>query len=143
VSAVITASGLGKAYRRAWALRDCTLAIPEDHVVGLVGPNGAGKTTLLHLAAGLLAPTRGSICVLGERPAGRPARRLRAFGSRESPARDRPSVPAHSAPVAAVVTGLGALPVPGAAEARVHDLRGCRCLVGQRANSKQSREHCQ
>jgi ABC-2 type transport system ATP-binding protein len=44
VSAVIAASGLGKAYRRTWALRDCTLAIPEGHVVGLVGPNGAGKT---------------------------------------------------------------------------------------------------
>jgi ABC-2 type transport system ATP-binding protein len=42
--------GLGKAYRRTWALRDCTLAIPESHVVGLVGANGAGKTTLLRLA---------------------------------------------------------------------------------------------
>jgi ABC-type multidrug transport system ATPase subunit len=45
MNAVIQASGLGKAYRRTWALRDCTLAIPEGHVVGLVGPNGAGKTT--------------------------------------------------------------------------------------------------
>jgi ABC-2 type transport system ATP-binding protein len=43
MSAVIAASGLGKQYRRTWALRDCTLAIPEGHVVGLVGPNGAGK----------------------------------------------------------------------------------------------------
>ena len=42
MTAVIQASGLGKAYRRTWALRDCTLAIPEGHVVGLVGPNGAG-----------------------------------------------------------------------------------------------------
>jgi ABC-2 type transport system ATP-binding protein len=43
MSAAIQASGLGKAYRRAWALRDCTLAIPEGHVVGLVGPNGAAR----------------------------------------------------------------------------------------------------
>jgi ABC-type Mn2+/Zn2+ transport system ATPase subunit len=50
MNAVIAAGGLGKAYRRTWALRDCTLAIPEGHVVGLVGPNGAGKTTLLRLA---------------------------------------------------------------------------------------------
>ncbi|HEY4851701.1 MAG TPA: hypothetical protein VII22_12945 [Streptosporangiaceae bacterium] len=42
MNTVIRASGLGKAYRRTWALRDCTLAIPEGHVVGLVGPNGAG-----------------------------------------------------------------------------------------------------
>jgi ABC-2 type transport system ATP-binding protein len=68
MTAVIEASGLGKRYRRTWALRDCTLAIPEGHVVGLVGPNGAGKTTLLHLATGLLAPTSGTISVLGSPP---------------------------------------------------------------------------
>src|SRR5580704_2040536 len=70
MNAVIQASGLGKAYRRTWALRDCTLAIPEGHVVGLVGPNGAGKTTLLRLATGQLAPTRGTISVLDEPVAG-------------------------------------------------------------------------
>ena len=68
MTAVIETSGLGKRYRRTWALRDCTLAIPEGHVVGLVGPNGAGKTTLLHLATGLQAPTSGTISVLGAPP---------------------------------------------------------------------------
>jgi ABC-2 type transport system ATP-binding protein len=77
VNAVIAASGLGKAYRRTWALRDCSLAIPEGHVVGLVGPNGAGKTTLLRLATGMLTPTRGTITVLGERPAAGPAQLAR------------------------------------------------------------------
>jgi ABC-2 type transport system ATP-binding protein len=60
VNAVLQTSGLEKAYGRRWALRDCTLKIPEGKVVGLVGPNGAGKTTLLHLAVGLLAPTSGT-----------------------------------------------------------------------------------
>ncbi len=69
MTAAIETRGLGKQYRRTWALRDCTLAIPEGHVVGLVGPNGAGKTTLLHLATGLLAPTSGTISVLGAPPA--------------------------------------------------------------------------
>jgi ABC-2 type transport system ATP-binding protein len=69
VSAVIEASGLGKRYRRTWALSDCTLSIPAGHVVGLVGPNGAGKTTLLNLAVGLLAPSAGTIDVLGGIPA--------------------------------------------------------------------------
>ncbi len=59
---------LGKQYGRRWALQDCTLAIPQGKVVGLVGPNGAGKTTLLHLGVGLLAPTAGSITVLGGQP---------------------------------------------------------------------------
>jgi ABC-2 type transport system ATP-binding protein len=68
VSAVIEADGLGKRYRRKWALTDCTLSIPAGHVVGLVGPNGAGKTTLLNLAVGLLAPDAGSIEVLGGVP---------------------------------------------------------------------------
>ena len=54
---VIEATGLGKRYRGTWALRECTLAVPEGHVVALVGPNGAGKTTLLNMAVGLTAPT--------------------------------------------------------------------------------------
>ena len=96
MSAVIAASGLGKAYRRTWALRDCTLAVPEGHVVGLVGPNGAGKTTLLQLAAGLLAPTRGTITVLGERPAAGPAQLARVgFVAQDTPVYTRMTVADH------------------------------------------------
>jgi ABC-2 type transport system ATP-binding protein len=73
VTAVIETEGLGKRYRKLWALADCTLSIPAGHVVGLVGPNGAGKTTLVNLATGMLAPTTGTIEVLGERPAADPA----------------------------------------------------------------------
>ena len=67
---VIETSGLSKRYGSTWALRECTLAIPAGHVAALVGPNGAGKTTLLNLAVGMLAPTTGTIEVLGGRPAG-------------------------------------------------------------------------
>lgn len=67
---VIEASGLGKRYGSTWALRECTLAIPEGHVAALVGPNGAGKTTLLNLAIGLTAPVAGSVTVLGGRRPG-------------------------------------------------------------------------
>jgi ABC-2 type transport system ATP-binding protein len=70
---VIEASGLGKRYGDTWALRECSLAIPADHVAALVGPNGAGKTTLLNLAVGLAAPSAGGITVLNGRPAGSPA----------------------------------------------------------------------
>ena len=77
MSAVIEADGLGKRYRRRWALSDCTLDIPVGQVVGLVGPNGAGKTTLLHLAIGLLQPTMGKIEVLGARPPANPAQLAR------------------------------------------------------------------
>jgi ABC-2 type transport system ATP-binding protein len=70
VNAVIRAEGLGKRYRKRWALSECSLEIPAGRVVGLVGPNGAGKTTLLNLAVGMLSPTTGTIEVLGGRPAG-------------------------------------------------------------------------
>jgi ABC-2 type transport system ATP-binding protein len=73
VTAVLEAKSLAKKYGRRTALSDCTLAIPSGRVVGLVGPNGAGKSTLLNLAVGLLAPTSGSIDVLGAPPASSPA----------------------------------------------------------------------
>jgi ABC-2 type transport system ATP-binding protein len=69
---VIETAALGKRYRRKWALRDCTLAIPDGHLVALVGPNGAGKSTLLNLAVGLARPSAGTLAVLGGAPAGSP-----------------------------------------------------------------------
>lgn len=86
MTAVLECSGLGKRYRRRWALTDCTLSIPAGHVVGLVGPNGAGKTTLLNLATGLLAPTAGTIEVLGGQPASSPAQLARVgFVAQDTP----------------------------------------------------------
>jgi ABC-2 type transport system ATP-binding protein len=61
-------TGLGRRYGTKWALRDCTLEIPEGTVTALVGPNGAGKTTLLQLAVGLLRPSAGALRVLGHDP---------------------------------------------------------------------------
>ncbi len=71
---------LERRYGRRWALRDCSLAVPAGRVVGLVGPNGAGKTTLLHMAVGLLAPTAGSIRVLGGLPPRERPGQLRRVG---------------------------------------------------------------
>jgi ABC-2 type transport system ATP-binding protein len=96
MSFVMEASGLGKQYGRRWALRDCTLAIPAGRVVGLVGPNGAGKTTLLHLAVGLLAPTSGSIRVLGAGPADGPVQLGRVgFVAQDTPIYARLSIAQH------------------------------------------------
>ena len=96
MSGVIEASGLGKRYRRTWALRDCTLTIPAGCVVGLVGPNGAGKTTLLQLATGLLTPTCGTIRVLGEPPAASPAQLARVgFVAQDTPVYARMRVADH------------------------------------------------
>ena len=67
---VVESHGLGKRYRATGALRDCTLALPDERVVALVGPNGAGKTTLLNLVVGLTAPSAGGVTVLGGQTAG-------------------------------------------------------------------------
>ena len=69
---VLSAQGLGKKYKRRWALAGCTLEIEPGHVTGLVGPNGAGKSTLLNLAAGMLEPTAGTIEVCGGVPGSGP-----------------------------------------------------------------------
>ncbi len=67
---VIETHALGKSYGSTRALHDCTLAIPDRHVVALVGPNGAGKSTLLNLTVGLVLPSTGEVTVLGGHPAG-------------------------------------------------------------------------
>jgi ABC-2 type transport system ATP-binding protein len=64
----VRTEGLGKKYRRGWALRDCTLSIPSNRLVALVGPNGAGKSTLMGLITGLTKPTAGTISVFGDAP---------------------------------------------------------------------------
>jgi ABC-2 type transport system ATP-binding protein len=71
---------LSKRYGQTWALQDCTLTLPAGHVAALVGPNGAGKTTLLHLAAGILAPTAGSVQVFGHSPLTQPKETLPRLG---------------------------------------------------------------
>jgi ABC-2 type transport system ATP-binding protein len=95
-AALLAASGLGKRYRRRWALSGCSLEIPAGRVVGLVGPNGAGKTTLLHLAAGLIAPTTGTIEVLGGAPGGGPVQLGRVgFVAQDTPVYRGLSVAGH------------------------------------------------
>ncbi len=83
---VIECRGLSMRYRRAWALRDCSLGIPAGHVVALAGPNGAGKTTLLSIAAGLLRPSAGDIAVLGgQQPGSAAARNDIGFVAQDAP----------------------------------------------------------
>ncbi|MFE5122488.1 ABC transporter ATP-binding protein [Streptomyces sp. NPDC056669] len=88
----LEASGLGKKYRRGWALRDVAFYLPAGRICALVGPNGSGKSTLLSLAAGLLTPTTGTLRVFG-RPASAPAARERvAFVAQDKPLYPRFSV---------------------------------------------------
>ncbi|MEV7729332.1 ABC transporter ATP-binding protein [Streptomyces sp. NPDC087917] len=81
----LRAVGLGRRYRRGWALKDCTFQVPAGRVCALVGPNGAGKSTLLSPACDLLAPTEGSIRVFDRAPQDTSARAWTALLSQDKP----------------------------------------------------------
>jgi ABC-2 type transport system ATP-binding protein len=57
--------GLRRRFDRSMALDGVDFAVQPGEVHALLGPNGAGKTTLLRTISGLVAPTEGSVSVLG------------------------------------------------------------------------------
>ncbi|GAA0484320.1 ABC transporter ATP-binding protein [Streptomyces olivaceiscleroticus] len=61
----VEARGLGKKYRRGWALRDVSFRVPAGRICALVGPNGAGKSTFLGSATRLVRPTAGTLELFG------------------------------------------------------------------------------
>jgi len=48
------------------AVQDVNLRVQAGQFFGFLGPNGAGKSTTIKMLTGLLAPTSGSIHILGE-----------------------------------------------------------------------------
>ncbi|HEX6867631.1 MAG TPA: ABC transporter ATP-binding protein [Candidatus Limnocylindrales bacterium] len=45
-----------------------SLSVPAGTILGVIGPSGAGKTTTIRMLTGALAPTEGTVEVLGEDP---------------------------------------------------------------------------
>jgi ABC-2 type transport system ATP-binding protein len=64
----IRADGLSRHFGGVVAVDEVSFEIARGEVVALLGPNGAGKTTTIELLEGYLAPTGGSISVLGADP---------------------------------------------------------------------------
>jgi NitT/TauT family transport system ATP-binding protein len=56
--------------QRYTAVQDVTLTVGAGEFVAVVGPTGCGKSTLLNVAAGLLAPSVGTVSVFGTPLAG-------------------------------------------------------------------------
>ena len=61
----ITARGLSRQFGTLMAVNAVDLDIPTGRIYGFLGPNGSGKSTTIRLLCGLLAPTAGSVEVLG------------------------------------------------------------------------------
>ena len=63
---------VSKWYGDVVAVSDVSFGVAPG-VTGLLGPNGAGKSTILKMVAGLLAPSAGSVRILGQPARGHPA----------------------------------------------------------------------
>ena len=62
---MVQVDGLTKLYGEFAAVSELTFSLQPGEVLGLVGPNGAGKTTTLRCLAGIIPPSRGTVCVGG------------------------------------------------------------------------------
>ena len=64
-SVLVSFEAVGKSFTTALgtveAVRDITFDVGRGELVTLVGPSGCGKSTLLNMAAGLMAPTTGTV----------------------------------------------------------------------------------
>ena len=64
---IIVCEGLNKYYSGVHALKDLSLKIKKDSVVGLIGDNGAGKSTLIKILSGAHQPDSGHIYFEGNK----------------------------------------------------------------------------
>jgi ABC-2 type transport system ATP-binding protein len=70
---VLRVSGLGKTFRKPFtgktvsAVRDLSFEVFRGEIFGFLGPNGAGKTTTIKMLMGLIAPSSGTMQILGMR----------------------------------------------------------------------------
>lgn len=78
MTASLEFDGVSKWYGQVSALTEVSLRCGSG-VTGLVGQNGAGKSTLMKLAAGLLAPSTGTVSLCGETPTRRQARAVLGY----------------------------------------------------------------
>jgi ABC-2 type transport system ATP-binding protein len=76
VSAIVI-DRLTKHFGDFTAVDGVSLDVPDGQLVAMLGPNGAGKTTTLEILEGFIAPTAGTVRVLGVDPR-RGGRRWRA-----------------------------------------------------------------
>jgi lipopolysaccharide export system ATP-binding protein len=61
----LSATTIGKSFKRRPVLRDVSISVKRGEAVGLLGPNGAGKTTSFYIIMGLIAADYGTISLDG------------------------------------------------------------------------------
>jgi len=63
---VLRTRKLSKQYGTRLAVDNLDLEVHSGDIFGFLGPNGAGKTTTIRMALGLIAPSAGSVEILGQ-----------------------------------------------------------------------------
>ena len=63
---VLETEAVGKRFGGLVAAHDIGLSVHAGEIVALIGPNGAGKSTTFNLISGVLAPSTGSVRLLGQ-----------------------------------------------------------------------------
>jgi len=63
---LLSARGLTKRFGGLAAVNGVSLDLWRNRIHAVIGPNGAGKSTLTHLLSGDLAPSAGSVHLLGQ-----------------------------------------------------------------------------
>ena len=63
---VLRTRNLSKQYAKRLAVDELNLEVRRGEIFGFLGPNGAGKTTTIRMMLGLIAPTGGSVEILGK-----------------------------------------------------------------------------
>lgn len=64
----VVIDGATKRFGDEIAAQDISLTVASGTILGVIGPSGAGKTTTIRMLTGALAPTEGTVRVLGEDP---------------------------------------------------------------------------
>src|SRR5438270_10755536 len=78
---VVRTRNLSKRYGSRLAVDNLNLEVRRGEIVGFLGPNGAGKTTTIRMMLGLIAPSGGSVEILGGDVASERARILPRVGA--------------------------------------------------------------
>lgn len=78
---VLRTNNLTKQYGKRVAVNNLNLEVRRGEIMGFLGPNGAGKTTTIRMALGLIAPTAGSVEILGQEVATHGSRILPRVGA--------------------------------------------------------------
>ncbi|HET7090656.1 MAG TPA: ABC transporter ATP-binding protein [Anaerolineae bacterium] len=70
MTALLQAEKVTRRFGGIVAVNECSIAVQERSITGLIGPNGSGKTTLFNLITGVYRPHSGHVYLRGRRITG-------------------------------------------------------------------------